>query len=443
MRCRWICVALIISTCGCRAPGRSNSNSSVGTTTTGGTGAMGTAGTSSSSGSGAGGTTGGTSIVVSECSEIATPGTYEVSQNMWGDFAFGAPPCLLIHDVSGVMLDCKRHTVAGATAVQVKDASDVTIQNCDLYAIPPSYTPGYPFYPIDVERVHTFSLQSCSVEGATPQVVDSSNVTIRGNFFTGDYLQSYTVNSTIESNWFQELDPSIRAGYYLIGSAYDTGVTISGNTMSGGADGGVRLGSDDGIILADDSDVVVSGNRVDAVFDCGIEFSGTVSRATVVSNVISRGGACGIGGWYNLSLADVTIADNELDANERALYFFRHSGLRQAGADPLHRRPADTEVDFHDVSFTGNRDLGSAQPSQIPLLDATDPLAYDGSHQSDETVPTPSQFKIYNNHFGSNDFGHALPGPDFGGPAVSGVVVDDGGNTCSAREPDDYPLNCQ
>mgnify|MGYP001122134080 CR=1 FL=1 len=127
----------------------------------------------------------------------------------------------------------------------------------------------------------------------------------------------------------------------------------------------------------------------------------------------------------------------------------RQYGLRAAGFDDAHKLPADAGVYFRNNVFSGNTLLSplSADGSTYgyaAYVPVGDLLGYDGqvSAIAGESVAAPATFDISNNTFTGNDFGHTAKAPWFGAAVQPGMVVDGGGNACSAPEVAPYPLTC-
>lgn len=397
----------------------------------------------------------GAPIVVNGCREITTAGAYVLGQDITGASQVSAP-CLRIHDVQGVQLDCAGHKLSYTVStfnqvLEVKKARDLSIKNCPMDT-----------FMIELNQVGQASLTrntltySGSYGYAVVQVWESDHVVFDGNTMTGVYQQNFTDSSTISNN---TLTGHITLQGALIGSNYGAHTRILANSLDGMWDGrpetglaGTREGADDGMVISDESDLRVEANVIRNVWDCGIETVGLISHSSFRGNHIVKGGLCGIGAWYWSSLLGNTFADNTVERSGNLFQLTRAYGLRAASVMSGHALPADSLVYFKDNVFEGNVLLDPISPSglttwasQIPVYDR---LQYGGqiSTLPGEQAASAASFKIENNVFRNNRFGTMAYAPWFGDqPAVAGMIVDGGGNQCQAPSANlkNYPLVCQ
>lgn len=383
-------------------------------------------------------------MVISDCRDITTPGSYTLGNDLAAPVSSGAI-CMTIHDTHDVQLDCAEHRIRGITqswnALEIRNVTRFTMKNCTVdsdgvYVIGGS---------VGSFTHNTFTPQQSDFPNADIALTDVTHFVFANNTVAGSYSELYGDSNTIFNNRFTSAAKGT-AGMVL--SQMSAHVRIVGNTMDGQWDGvaGGRGGADDGVIIGSATDALVENNTILNVFDCGIEWIGTVSASTFRGNHIVGSGVCGIGGWYWASLSDSVIAANTIERSFRMFRITKDYGLRAAGWDSLHRMPAETAVIFKNNLFDGNIFINSLQtqvtPSYIPFYSHLD---YRGNLSSfpGERVAAPSDFQISNNVFKNNQFGSELPPPWFGDTPVPGMVVDSGGNVCKQSTIPGYPLTCK
>src|SRR5262245_2195960 len=170
--------------------------------------------------------------------------------------------------------------------------------------------------------------------------------------------------------------------------------------------GGYPPGADDGIIIENDANLVIEGNTIRNVWDCGIERLGNRTDAvTIRHNDIANAGECGIGGWFSAGWQDSLIADNTVSTSGAfaEIYF---SPNQNKGVD---------HIAFRNNVLENNRfvnPLGNVTASvKIDYVNGTSRLPLD----------------IGSNIFRNNDFGGDIPAPRL---APASGFVDGGANVC-------------
>jgi len=386
---------------------------------------------------------------VAGCKEITAPGAYRLAFDV---SPRNASTCISIHDTHDVQLDCAGHTVAtNATthgeALSISNVKDFSIKNCRIavswlnveHALNGSFT-GSTFVS-SAYLVGTY---------AVVNIEHSSRMTFeRNTLLSVAYQQAYGEGNSISRNSVTAPADIVIAANIV--SNFGSGTRILGNLIDGQS-AKYLSGADDGIVVQDESDAAIEDNEIHDTWDCGIEFSGSISSTSVQRNSATNTGWCGIGGWYWLSLSNVKFVDNKVDRSYSMFNFFRRYGLRAAGFDTDHTKAAETAVLFRDTVFDGNiftnpivmfGTVGAA--SNLPLLQQ---MQYDNQTSSiaGETVPLASQFDITNNIFRNNDFGHDRDAPWVGvydQPHPADAMIDGGGNECKIPPLQGYPLACQ
>lgn len=383
-------------------------------------------------------------VTIDACTEITRPGSYRLGKDI-GTSTIGAV-CLAIHDVQGVQLDCAGHAIsdggAGGNALDLRKVSNFSIRQCAVssFVLNMNDSDNGSFSHNTVSSIGT------TIPYVTFNVVHGKSIVFDGNTIAGPLQQFYGDGNTVSNNRFltPAMSSSIAGNVVSNWGKHDR---IIGNIIDGGWSGkaGEQIGSDDGIILSDNEDALVENNTIGKVWDCGIEWLGTLTHAVIRANHIADASYCGIGGWYFVSLSDAVVADNTVEQSAAMIVITRTYGLRPAGTDFDKALPADTAVVFRNNQFTGNvftNPIGSSG-SMVFVLDfnAVPPGT---STLPGERPPSASDYQIVNNVFTDNQFPAGTDGPWFGpGPFVPGAIVDGGGNRCKPRSEPGYPIKCQ
>jgi hypothetical protein len=209
----------------------------------------------------------------------------------------------------------------------------------------------------------------------------------------------------------------------------------------------------DAIRLKDVTVATVKENFIENYYASGVQWEGRLIDSFIQIALLNNIGEQALGGWNWASVLNTRFEQIFADRSSSLIRAYRVYGLRPAdflgSVAPI---DADTAVYFRNNVFGGNvlRDqrnttsTGAAVTSSayIPLFDD---LAYSGGLSSipGEIVPTGTQFKLSGNDFRRNEFGHLVPGPDFGsGPVSGGAVIDGGQNVCTPTGAS-FPLVCQ
>lgn len=396
-------------------------------------------------------------IPVSNCQAITQSGRYVLQKDLQA--ATRTEACLYVHDTKDVQIDCAGHEVSqglpeNAIALEIGKVQNFSITNCNLK--------GLQIYIADSDNgsitKNTLRLPpgtgwggggaTAGVNFAYFDVWKSNRLLFDHNSVRGCYQQRISDSNTISNNTMTS--PTEKTIYCpaLILSDQSKHSRIFGNSLDGSSAGEFVLweGVDDGVVIGDGDDEWVTDNVMKNFFDCGIEFTGKILNSVIRNNQIKNTGYCGIGGWYWFGMRGSVISDNAVDGAPALFKFFRIFGLRAAASDQYKNIAADETVWFQDNTFIGNRFVNpkgdSAEGSSIQL---SANMNYMGSLSSmpGERMPGPGDYKLGNNVFKNNDFGHQLFGPNFGdSPLAPGQVIDGGGNICRKWLPESYPLNC-
>lgn len=289
--------------------------------------------------------------VSSACQTIVNnTGTLALKQDLSG----ADPYCLKLAGGSGE-LDCLGHDVQG---LELTDVQNLTIRNCRMRLVIATRTTGVTLANsvITADPYRTLD--------AVVHFLDGSNNRI--------------VQNTIDGSWAGQRHPL----------------------------GGYPPGADDGIAIENEGNLLIEGNTIRNVWDCGIERLGNrTDPVTIRSNDISNAAECGIGSWFAAGWQDSLIMDNTVSTSGKFGEFY-YSPTQNRGVD---------HIAFRNNVFENNRfnnQLDRALPSvSIDYVTGTSRFPID----------------IGNNIFRNNDFGGDLLAPRLA-PAFG--FVDGGENVC-------------
>jgi hypothetical protein len=387
---------------------------------------------------------------VKACSDIAQPGTYALTTSLTVP---SGQACFTIHDTSKVTLDCKNHTItASAPAIEFTNVNGYTVKNCNLQ-------PNGNGYILEIVSSSNGTITNDTVghSSSSPQslstavnVAHSTKLTVTSNTLYIPLQVQYSTGTVVSTNTFS-CSLSICGSLIAFQSGSSNAAVSNKIDGKAGVDAPIHSpGSDDGVLLFDETSDLVQSNTIQNLWDCGLETYGEVASATISKNTITNASTCGIGGWYYLSLSNSTIANNTVNGSGDLFTFWRIYGLRPAGWNGPNS-PAETGVYFTNNTFTSNTFTNSYQSTgvestYIPFVSGGSYLAYDGGINSGdvgEVAPTQSQFHLANNTFTKNTFGPPNKNIAFlGDTLVPGAVIDGGGNICGKTAYPNYPLAC-
>jgi hypothetical protein len=393
------------------------------------------------------------SIALSACSEITASGSYVLRAD--ASTASTTIPCFSIHDTSNVQLDCANHVVSGPIGFNVTNVQNFSVANCKFQGADQSYPE---IFRIVDSTDGSVTNSAFSVAGATlpaiSTILRAQRIVLDGNTYVGT-LQNLSSNAVTISNNRLSTSPGANIVSGIVVTAWGAHNKILNNFMDGHWDGlrGNRWslnGADDGVLIQDETDLVVANNVIQNVCDTGIEASGLLTSSTLSGNYILNANFATIGGWYWSSVANTTFSANVGENSGHLFHFFRAYGLRPAGGDINHTIPADTAVLFRDNVFSGNVSINTAAvnslaPTLSTYLPIFDLMAYDGgiSNTVGERAALAADFQLTNNLFKNNVFAATYDAPWFGsGPIVAGRIIDGGGNFCKASTTTAVPFKC-
>jgi hypothetical protein len=389
---------------------------------------------------------------VSSCITIGAPGAYRLTADIPPITVAGAT-CITIN-ASNVQLDCNAHslgaTATNSSAISLGQVQNVSIKGCTIQ------TSRLFFDRVTNVTLHdnTFTagsgLTAIEANQAVLLAVDNNTLT------QGYFRQLYGRNVTVSNNRMTATaGASSLAG--LVWSLFGTGTRVLSNTFDGrwNSDRGnlTQNGAHSGIVIQDESDVVLEGNSMTDIFASGIEFLGTLSGMTARDNRITNAGQFGFYGSTFFSMSSSRFVGNTIDRSAIAFQFNRRGGLRPVGyADPPDTSlpSADTAVVFRDITIernTHSRALsadGTNVPPSVVVLPITVRMDYDSPAAPPLSEPTAGAFQLGNVRFANNTFDFTAGAPmEFGqGAFTPGLIVDGGGNRCPRSSQPGFPIAC-
>lgn len=256
-----------------------------------------------------------TNLVLATCGPLNVPGaTYRLETDLTSS---DVGRCLVVvgHDLT---LDCAGHSVP---FVSLSGSSDIVVNNCKIgptsgpVELPSgletnAYTMQGLFLLIQTSNnvtVKNSTLTGVAVVGGQQHVIDSNHVT------AGGIAVGFASRVTISNN---NIDNFLVMGIRLV---KDVQITVTNNTVENGGRG------DDAIELDDQTDDVITGNRLSAVSDAGIEGNYAVRNTLIEGNTITDTPVA-VGSFYGTNWQNNTIRNNTASGVRRFAWFQYDAG---------------------------------------------------------------------------------------------------------------------
>ncbi len=371
---------------------------------------------------------------ISACTKITEGGNYTLSNDLIGR------ACIDITNVNNVNIDCNNHSINPNSnspqndythhVIEINNVKNFSIKNCNISAVSPDT-------PINIESSNGGVVQNNTLSGVPISISSSSNINFVMNDIRTNLYVTASDNMNIEKNTIKNHGQDPSEGVVRISGNSNK---VIGNTIDGESDGIFRsppggafssdnksIGADDGIVIGRgeaNNNVILQGNTIRNVWDCGIETLGPIFNSQFTDNNITNAGLCGIGAWYFNSFKGNTISNNVINNVPQIFTFLRTStyqGSHSNFAPPYY---------FKDNIFTGNKfinpKIGYSNASAHIYFVASD----GGSYLNSQPL-TDSDLITGNNIFTNNDFGKILNAPEF---SPKSMIVDGGGNVFSTPQ---------
>lgn len=391
----------------------------------------------------------GTLQEISSCQDLGAAGAYRLTADLAPLTTAGAT-CITI-SASNVQLDCAVPNAPvptrrsfGATGTNSRalrlgsGLQNISIKNCTIV------TSRIAFDRVINVSVHDNEFPA-GAGGTAIEADQASLLAIDNNTVVqGAFRQTNGRSVTVSNNRItaQPGDQSTTAG--VVWSLFGTGTRVLSNTLvaSWNSD---RLtvpprpnGAGNGIVIEDESDVVLAGNAITDIFACGVQFLGSLNGVTARDNRIVNAGQCGFYGATSFSMSSSRFVGNTIDRSAIAFHFFRSGGLRTGETAVVFR---DITIERNTLSGAVPSDSNDARKPPVVILPIFTQMSSDVPPPSD---PPASAFQLGNVRFSNNTFDTAAGGPmEFGqGAFTPGLIVDGGGNKCPRSAAAGFPIAC-
>ena len=324
----------------------------------------------------------GTSIL-NACAAIHTPGAY----NVVGDLS-GSDRCLSVSNVANVQIDCAGHSVSGLSIAQ---ASGVTVTNC---SVPTEVT---------LTGVYSISLRQSTLTGGLG-IADAAVVEISDSKLTAalDKVVIATGSGiTLLRDTISNTGRGTTAAIYLHdGSNNQILQTIVSGTG----------GTDDGIILSNETADTIRGDTISGFFDAGIETLDSLHNTMIADNGVSAIGLAAFAGYWCTNWTNNTIQSNHVSATATLAWILYQTGP-DCGTSPS------------EAAFTNNQFIGNVFRDQVGSIHA--------SGTPGAVMDVRMSGPVSGNLLQGNDFG------PYSGPYLKPLdgFIDGGGNICGPMNP--------
>ena len=349
-----------------------------------------------------------TTLTACATQPVTTQGSYVLSSDLSGT-TFG--PCLALQNLAMTQLDCGGHMLPG---LSLNSVNTVTISNCTI--------PNF----VNVNNSQTVTFNNCTIGGGfivsstSGAVVTNSRIAMPPTSMFAIQLINVT-SGRLSQNIFTGGNGG-SATIYLYGGS---GNQVLQNTITGGYDGADTFdGTDDGVLLINETGDTVQGNTISNFFDTGVEGVDLVTNSTIAGNSISNAGTTAIGTYWCTNWSNNVVANNTVTQSPLLFFMKFNVGLGQCGTSTV-------VLGFSGNQFIGNQ-FGNAAVGDFP---------------SEGGVPVPggrvsgfgAEPRMVINMTGAVS-GNVLQGNNFGsydGPYLTPLAgfVDGGGNICGPMNP--------
>ena len=298
--------------------------------------------------------------------------------------------------------------VVAAPAARAATATPIT--QCETLSVAGSYV-------VTADLIAT-SPYVCLQIGGTKIHVNCKNHTILGAVAFVDSTKSSVSNCALNypsGNPYPNPDA-------LIEMLSDNGDTATANTINGNSQGAGN-GADDGILISNATNDVISDNKISDTYDTGIEGDNFVSHSMISGNTISDEGNYGIGAWWYSSWLDNTVKRNTVSDSYEIFEFDNYCGV-----------PSGQST----VYFEGNLFNHNTFTDPKPLFGVGEMIV--NVEQAQGCMPNGAPMVTSGNVLTDNNFGTTEQSVAL---APYSAFVDGGGNVCNlSDQPVGYPIVC-
>jgi hypothetical protein len=309
--------------------------------------------------------------------------------------ATSASYCLQVLSVGVVQLDCRGHAVAG---LNISTVNTVAVANCSVTGT------------LNVQNATNVTVTNCTL--AAVQISNASSVVVASSAISATRQPVSVSNGTNVALVQNTINSAPGAGINAEAVLLINGTNnqVVQDTFTGGYDGGgTEDGTDDAVVLSNETGDTIKGNTISAFFDTAVEGLGLVANTTVANNTISSIGTAALGAYYCTNWTGNVIQGNQVSLAPSLLLVNEEGGAFCTTPPPV---------------FSGNQFVGNQFRNPIGGVFGTGPRS---PRMVVIFVPgTAAGNLIQNNDFGTND-----------GPLVEplSAFVDGGGNICGPQNP--------
>jgi len=317
----------------------------------------------------------GSVVTLSTCTNITQPGRYIVDRDMPD-----RSPCMSLQSVSNVQLDCQGHWMR---AIVMTNVSASTVENC--------------------------------LVAANVKITGSVGVTVSRSTIANGILWAVSSSGIVfDGNTATVLGTGFGAIVVLDGGSNNR---VTNNVLVGGYNGTPSaVGTDDGVIVTNETGDVIEGNTISDFYDAGVEGVAAVTNTRIANNVMSNIGVAGVSSYWCTRWSGNVVEGNSVTRAPQFAQFVYLTGSKCGAV----MTPA---------SFVGNRFVGNS------LRNATAPwLGSGGRKGMFVVIPEPVSSNLIRN----NDFG-TEPGPQL--TPLTGFI-NGGGNICGPFDPNVSNFDC-
>ncbi len=317
-----------------------------------------------------------TTTTVTSCQNVVMPGRYVLgadlpaTANQW---------CITIVGVASVVFDCGGHSLGN---VSVSNAIAVTISNCTI-------TDSQPILMTSVNGVTVNNCALTSSGAVGMRVTSGWNVA---------FVQDTVATSQNDTS----------ASISFSGGGNNR---VINSTLTGGYDGGEdKSGTDDGVVIQNETNDTIQGNTISQMFDMGVEGDAAVDNTLIADNTFTALGITGVGSYYCTSWTNDVIRQNAVTQTPNLAFFGYQTGTL-CGATQLPGMLVNNQ--FIDNVFSDPAQGGFTGPFARPRMYVSGPATVTGN-------------LLQGNNFGPND-----------GPSLNPLsgFMDGGGNICGPLNP--------
>ncbi len=325
---------------------------------------------------------------ITACQIIQKSGPYVLGS----DLSQTGTPCLQVGSVAAVQIDCRGHVVSG---LLMNTVNTVTVSNCSVSG-----------------TVTLLSVSNVTVANCT--LANGVNVTTGSSVVVAHKTISAPVGPVIVTNGrgVELLQDTITSasGAAAVQFANGTADEVVQATITGGYDGGsAEVGTDDGILLTNETGDTIASNKVSGFFDTAVEGVAFVTNATVANNAFSNIGTAAIGAYYCTNWTGNIIRGNQVSLAPTLALVNDQGGAFCTTPPPV---------------FSGNQFIGNQ--FRNPIIGVGGPLGPAPRMVVIFVPGTAAGNLLQNNDFGTNDGPRLLPLSAF---------TDGGGNICGPQNP--------